>query len=246
MSSLSFSVVCFLILKAKYECALKHTDSIKIVTPSWIVDSIKEKKKLDERNYVPSKAETKTEAETTSSLLTPDENDRTTATPLPASVPQDTSVSAAGLRVAITMPSALMSPVSPAVTTASEGNLSATTIQTQSNTATASAEEKSTVRDSNMSAKTVQSRANTTAALTEEKSAVTDNNTSEKTQKAEQGQETVAADALSGVKIVENNNEAIVDPENEKENKETTNEQDPGKSSENQGWQLRMHNSIIN
>ena len=249
MLGLSLSAVCFLILKAKYECALKHTDSIKIVTPSWIVDSIKEKKKLDERSYEPSKAETKTEAETTSSLLTPDENDRTTATPLPGSVPRDTSVSTlleAGSRVAITMPSALMSPVSPAVTTASEGNLSVTTVQSRSNTAAASAEEKSTVSCSNLSAITVQSRANVTAALIEEKSAVKDSNTSEKTQKAEPGQETVAADALSGVKIVENNNEAIVDPENEKENKETTNEQDPGKSSENQGWQLRMHISIIN
>ena len=240
MLGLSLSAVCFLILKAKYECALKHTDSIKIVTPSWIVDSIKEKKKLDERSYEPSKAETKTEAETTSSLLTPDENDRTTATPLPGSVPRDTSVSTlleAVSRVAITMPSALMSPVSPAVTTASEGNLSVTMVQSRSNTAAASAEEKSTVSCSNLSAITVQSRANVTAALIEEKSAVKDSNTSEKTQKAEPGQETVAADALSGVKIVENNNEAIADPENEKENKETTNEQDPGKSSENQGWQ---------
>ena len=226
---------------------MKHTDTIKIVTPSWIVDSIKEKKKLNESSYVPSRAETKTEAETTSSLLTPDENDRTTTTPLPASVPRDTSISTpaeASSRVSITMSSTLMSPVSPAVTTASEGNLSATMVQSRSNMAPALAE-KSTVRDSSWSATTVQSRANATAALTEEKSAVKDNNTSEKTQKAETGQETVAADTLSGVKIVENNNEAIVDPENEKENKETTNEQDPGKSSENQGWQLRIH-IIIN
>lgn len=196
---------------------MKHADSIKIVTPSWIVDSIKEKKRLDERSYVPSKAQTKTETETTSSLLTPDENDRTTATPLPASVPQDASVSTpveAGSRVAITMPSALMSPVSPAVTTASEGNLSATTVQ---------------------------SRSITTAASAEEKNAVRDGTPSEKTEKTEAGQEAVAVDALSGVKIVENNNEAILDAENEKENKETTNEQDPGKSAENQGGQLKMH-----
>jgi len=222
---------------------LKHTDSIKIVTPSWIVDSIKEKKRLDERSYVPSKTQTKTETETTSSLLTPDENDRTTATPLPASVPQDTSVSTpmeTGSRVVITMPSALLSPVSPAVTTASEGNLSATTVQSRSNPAAASAEEKSAVRDSNLSVTTVQSRANTTAALTGEKSAVKDNNTSEKAEKTEAGRDVVAADVLSGVRIVENNNEAIVDPENEKENKET-NERDPGKSAEDQGWKLRMH-----
>ena len=219
---------------------------------------------------MPSKAQTKTETETTSSLLTPDENDRTTMTPLPASVPQDTPVSTpveAGSRVAITLPSALMSPVSPAVTTASEGKFSATTAQSQSNTSAASAEERSAVRDSNWSATTVQSRSNTTAASAEEKidvrdsnwSATTaqsrsittavsaeqkcdvkDSNTSEKTEKTEAGQEAVAADVLSGVKIVENNNEAIVDPENEKENKETTNEQDPGKSAEAQGWKLRM------
>jgi len=217
---------------------LKHTDSIKIVTPSWIVDSIKEKKRLDERSYVPSKAQPKTEAETTSSLLTPDENDRTTATPLPASIPQDKSVSTPvemHSRVATTMPSALMSPVSPAVTTASEGNLSATTVQSQSNTGAATAEPNSAVRDSILSASTVQSRANPTATLTEEKSAVKDN-VSEKTAKTEAGQDAVAIDVLSGVKIVENNNEAIVDPENEKENKETTNEQ-----SEDQGWKLRVY-----
>ena len=219
---------------------MKHTDSIKIVTPSWIVDSIKEKKRLDERSYLPSKAQTRTETETSSSLLTPDENGRTTATPLPA---QDTSVSTpveAGSRIAITIPSTLMSPVSPAVTTASEGNLSATTVQSRSNTAAASAEETSAVRDSNLSATTVQSRVNTTAALTEEKSAVKDN-TSEKTEKTEAGQEAVVVDVLSGVKIVENNNEAIVDPENEKENKETRSEQDPGKTAQVQGWKLRMH-----
>ena len=223
---------------------MKHTDSIKIVTPSWIVDSIKEKKRLDERSYVPSKAQTITETEMTSSLLTPDENDRTTATPLPASVPQDTSVSTpaeARSRVAFTMSSAFMSPVSPAVTTASEGNLSATTVQSRSNTAAALAEAKGAVGDSSLSSSSVQSRANTTVALTEEKSAVKDNNTSEKTEKTEAGQDALAADVLSGVRIVENNNEAIVDPENEKENKETTNERDPGKSAEDQGWKLRMH-----
>ena len=221
---------------------MKHADVIKIVTPSWIIDSIKEKNRLDERNYVPSKTQTKTETETTSSLLTPDENDRTTVTPLPTSAPQDMPVSTpveAVSRVAITVPSALMSPVSPSVTTASEGNLSVTTVQSRSNTTVALAKETIAVKDSNCSAPTEQSRSNTTAALAEEKIAVRDSTASEKT---EAGQEAVAANVLSGVKIVENNNEAIVDPENEKENKEMTNEQDPGKSAEDQGWILKMHN----
>lgn len=224
---------------------MKHADVIKIVTPSWIIDSIKEKNRLDERNYVPSKTQTKTETETTSSLLTPDENDRTTMTPLPASAPQDMPVSTpveAVSRLAITMPSALMSPVSPSVTTASEGNLSVTTVQSRSNTTVALAKETIAVKDSNCSAPTEQSRSNTTAALAEEKIAVRDSTAFEKTEKTEAGQEAVAANVLSGVKIVENNNEAIVDPENEKENKETTNEQDPGKSAEDQGWILKMHN----
>ena len=221
---------------------MKHADVIKIVTPSWIIDSIKEKNRLDEKNYVPSKTQTKTETETTSSLLTPDENDRTTVTPLPASAPQDMPVSTpveAVSRVAITVPSALMSPVSPSVTTASEGNLSVTTVQRRSNTMVALAKETIAVKDSSCSAPTEQSRSNTTAALAEEKIAVRDSTASEKT---EAGQEAVAANVLSGVKIVENNNEAIVDPENEKENKEMTNEQDPGKSAEDQGWILKMHN----
>ena len=226
---------------------MKHADVIKIVTPSWIIDSIKEKNRLDERNYVPSKTQTKTETETTSSLLTPDENDRTTVTPLPASAPQDMPVSTpveTVSRVAITVPSALMSPVSPSVTTASEGNLSVTTVQSRSNTTVALAKETIAVKDSNCSAPTEQStcRSNTTAVLAEEKIAVRDSTASEKTEKTEAGQEAVAANVLSGVKIVENNNEAIVDPENEKENKETTNEQDPGKSAEDQGWILKMHN----
>lgn len=199
-----------------------HTDSIKIVTPSWIVDSIKEKKRQDETNYVPSKFTVTTETETTSSLLTPDDNDRTTATPLPAGVPQDTSVSTpvmAGSKLPIALPSALMSPVSPVVTTtattAAEASVTMTTVQSRSSITVPEAEEKSIARDS--------------ASIT-----------SEKTGKLETKQETVAASG--GIKIVENNNEEILgnEKENEKENKETTNEQDPEKSAENQGWKLRM------
>ncbi|KAJ7380909.1 PAX-interacting protein 1 [Desmophyllum pertusum] len=225
----------------KYECALMHTDSIKIVTPSWIVDSIKEKKRQDETNYVPSKFTVTTETETTSSLLTPDDNDRTTATPLPAGVPQDTSVSTpvmAGSKLPIALPSALMSPVSPVVTTtattAAEASVTMTTVQSRSSITVPEAEEKSIARDS--------------ASIT-----------SEKTGKLETKQETVAASG--GIKIVENNNEEILgnEKENEKENKETTNEQDPEKSAENQGsnclagcvfvisdYSDRMDHSILN
>lgn len=196
---------------------MKHTDTIKIVTPSWIVDSIKEKKRLDERKYMPSIAQRKTETETTSSLLTPDDNDRTTATPLPASVAQDTTLSTpvmSGSKAADTLPSALMSPVSPAVTTAAEGNLAVTTVQRRPST--------------------------TKPTEAEDKSATRDSTASTETDKTDTEQETVTDVLSGGVKLVENNNEAILETENEKENKETTNEQDPGKSTENQGWQLRL------
>ncbi|XP_078364227.1 PAX-interacting protein 1-like [Oculina patagonica] len=222
---------------AKYECALKHKDTIKIVTPSWIVDSIKEKKRLDERKYMPSKAQIKTETETTSSLLTPDDNDRTTATPLPACVAQDTTVSTpvmAGSKAAATLPSALMSPVSPAVTTAAEGNLAVTTVQSTPSMTTPEADKKSSTRDSNASTET---------------------------DKTDTEQESVTDVPSGGVKLVENNNEAILENENEneKENKAITNEQDPGISTENQGssclagcvfvisdYQDRMDPSILN
>lgn len=195
---------------------MKHKDTIKIVTPSWIVDSIKEKKRLDERKYMPSKAQIKTETETTSSLLTPDDNDRTTATPLPACVAQDTTVSTpvmAGSKAAATLPSALMSPVSPAVTTAAEGNLAVTTVQSTPSMTTPEADKKSSTRDSNASTET---------------------------DKTDTEQESVTDVPSGGVKLVENNNEAILENENEKENKAITNEQDPGISTENQGWKLRM------
>ena len=163
---------------------------------------------------MPSKAQTKTETETTSSLLTPDDNDGTTATPLPASVAPGTSVSTpmvTGSSAAVTLPSALMSPVSPAVTTAAEGNLAITTVQSSPSTTKAEAEEKSDAKVSD-----------TPACATE---------IGEK----ETEQETVTDVLSGGIKIVENNNETILENENEKENKETTNEQDPGKSAENEG-----------
>lgn len=74
-----FQCGLFFNLKVKYECVLKYIDSIKIVTLSWIVDSIKEKKKLDERNYVFFKVEIKIEVEIISFFLIFDENDRTIA-----------------------------------------------------------------------------------------------------------------------------------------------------------------------
>ncbi|XP_062517729.1 PAX-interacting protein 1-like isoform X2 [Corticium candelabrum] len=36
---------------AKYACAVKHSDTVKVVTPEWIIDSIKAGHCLDERNY---------------------------------------------------------------------------------------------------------------------------------------------------------------------------------------------------
>lgn len=164
--------------------------------------------------YKPSKAENKPETEATSSLLTPDDNDRTTATPLPATLPQDVSTTAstpvvAGSKVTITMPSTLMSPESPMVTTSTEPvNTTTTTVQSQSSVAMSAAEGTST----------------------------TDVNTAtETTEKVDTEPKSVADVSNGSVKIVENNNEEIVEDENEKENKETTNVQDAGKSTENEG-----------
>lgn len=51
------SVICFsfeflCLFQAKYECALRHSN-IKIVTPEWILDSVKEKNRKDETLYHP-------------------------------------------------------------------------------------------------------------------------------------------------------------------------------------------------
>ncbi|KTF83300.1 hypothetical protein cypCar_00028485 [Cyprinus carpio] len=40
------------VVKAKYECALRHSN-IKVVTPEWILDSVKEKNRKDETLYHP-------------------------------------------------------------------------------------------------------------------------------------------------------------------------------------------------
>lgn len=46
--------ICFFLclFQAKYECALRHSN-IKIVTPEWILDSVKEKNRKDETLYHP-------------------------------------------------------------------------------------------------------------------------------------------------------------------------------------------------
>lgn len=191
---------------------MKHPEHIKIVTPSWIVDCIKAKKRLDEVNYKPLKAETKPETEATSSLLTPDDNDRTTATPLPVTVPlvEPTTPSTPvmdGPKVAISLPSALMSPESPVVMTSSEAiNTKTTTLQSQSSLAVSAAEVEKT----------------------------TDKNIATTPQEKEDIEPKPVSDVLSsGIKIVENNNEEIV--EDEKENKEQSNLLSEGKSLENEG-----------
>ena len=163
-------------------------------------------------NYKPLKAETKPETEVTSSLLTPDDNDRTTATPLPVSVPlvEPTTPSTPvmdGTKVAISLPSALMSPESPVVMTSSEAiNTKTTTLQSQSSLAVSAAEVEKT----------------------------TDKNIATTPQEKEDIEPKPVSDVLSsGIKIVENNNEEIV--EDEKENKEQSNLLSEGKSIENEG-----------
>ena len=44
-----------LYVQAKYDCAVKHSDTVKIITPDWLVDSITIGKTLDEQDYHPSK-----------------------------------------------------------------------------------------------------------------------------------------------------------------------------------------------
>lgn len=163
-------------------------------------------------NYKPLKAETKPETEAASSLLTPDDNDRTTATPLPITVPlvEPTTPSTPvmdGPKVAISLPSALMSPESPVVMTSSEAiNTKTTTLQSQSSLAVSAAEVEKT----------------------------TDKNIATTPQEKEDIEPKPVSDVLSsGIKIVENNNEEIV--EDEKENKEQSNLLSEGKSIENEG-----------
>lgn len=143
------------------------------------------------------KAETKLETEATSSLLTPDDNDRTTTTPLPVTVPlvEPTTPSTPVMddtKIAISLPSALVSPESPVVMTSSEAiNAKTTTLQCQSNLAVSAAEGEKT----------------------------TDKNIAITPQEKEDIEPKPVSDVLSsGIKIVENNNEEIV--EDEKENKE--------------------------
>ena len=192
---------------------MKHSGRVKIVTPSWIVDCIKDKKLLDEANYAPCKAEIRTETETTSSLLTPDDNDRTVTTPLPVNAVQETSPSAstpvaALSKGSITLPSTLLSPVSPVVTTAAMSKVSMN-VQSISSLAVSVADGKGT------------------------ESTQKDEETSKGTENTQQGKENVADVLSGGVKIVENNNEIL---ENDKENKDVSQEKDQGKSTDEQGW----------
>lgn len=176
------------------------------------MDSIKEKKKLDEANYKPSRAESKPETETTSTLLTPDDNNRTTTTPLPATVLQVEPTTPStpimdGAKAVISLPSALMSPESPAVITSSEANnTKTTTVQSQSSLTISAAEGEKT----------------------------TDTNIATTPQEKKDTEPKPISDVLSGsVKIVENNNEEIV--EDEKENEEQTSVQIEQKTIENEG-----------
>jgi len=196
---------------------LKHANRIKTVTPSWIVDCVKEKKLLAEANYAPCKAETKTETETTSSLLTPDDNDRTVTTPLPASNPQDTSPSvstpiATSSKMPITLPSTLMSPVSPVVTAAAENKLSTNT-QSISSLAVPVAHAKSTK----------------------------DEDIPKDTGKKEVGKEIIVDVLSGGVRVIENNNEIL---EHDKENKDVSKEKDQEKTTEEQGWEIHLCYSL--
>lgn len=175
------------------------------------MDSIKEKKKLDEANYKPSRAESKPETETTSTLLTPDDNNRTTTTPLPATVLQVEPTTPStpimdGAKAVISLPSALMSPESPVVITSSEANNTKTT--------------------------TVQSQSSLTISAEGEKT--TDTNIATTPQEKKDTEPKPISDVLSGsIKIVENNNEEIV--EDEKENEEQTSVQIEQKTIENEG-----------
>ncbi|XP_015750823.1 PREDICTED: PAX-interacting protein 1-like, partial [Acropora digitifera] len=184
---------------AKYECALKHSEIIKIVTPSWVVDSVKENKLQDEANYAPCRAEQKTQSETTSSLLTPDDNDRTTTTPLSASLPQETSPPStpAGVssKAPITLPSTLMSPISPV-----------TTVMAEDKTSTA------------VSSLTV----------SENSFAKTSEHTWKERQKSIEDKENVVEVLTEAVKIGENNNEVLLsDKENKGGSDEKGKEKSP-------------------
>ena len=37
--------------QAKYECALAHADTVRVVTPDWVVDSVEHNKRLEEGDY---------------------------------------------------------------------------------------------------------------------------------------------------------------------------------------------------
>lgn len=181
------------------------------MTPSWIVDSIKESKILDESNYAPCKAEVKPETERTSSLLTPDDNDTTMTTLLPANKPHATSPSVstpvlALSKVLVTLPSTLMSPVSPVVTTTTESKVS-TTVQSVSSLAVPVSDEKI-------------------------KSTAREEDNAKELRKTQSGKENVEDTLAVGVKIVENNNEAL---ESDKENKDVSKDKDQGKSTDVQG-----------
>lgn len=178
------------------------------MTPSWVVDSVKENKLQDEANYTPCRAELKTQSETTSSLLTPDDNDRTTATPLMASLPQETSPpstpavvsSKAPITLPSTLPSTLLSPISPV-----------TTVTTESMTST-----------------TVSS-----LAVSENSFAKASEHTLKQRQKSLEDKENVVEVITEAVKIGENNNEVLV---GDKENKGGSDEKDKEKSLNSEGW----------
>lgn len=169
------------------------------MTPSWVVDSVKENKLQDEANYAPCRAEPKTQSETTSSLLTPDDNDRTTTTPLSAGLPQETSPPSTPAGVSskgpITLPSTLMSPISPV-----------TTVMAQDKTSTA------------VSSLTV----------SENSFAKTSEHTWKERQKSIEDKENVVEVLTEAVKIGENNNEVLLsDKENKGGSDEKGKEKSP-------------------
>lgn len=61
--------------QAKYECALRHS-GIKIVTPEWITDSVKDKSRKDEALYHPRLTYYEEEEEEEEDEVSEDENER--------------------------------------------------------------------------------------------------------------------------------------------------------------------------
>ena len=88
-------------LQEKYECALEHSEKVKIVIPDWIVDSIKANTLLDESMYTPVYDPIISQSQ---SILTPDNQGQTTG-----------AVVTANVEMVLDTPSSMLSPESPAL-----------------------------------------------------------------------------------------------------------------------------------